>query len=465
MDKDSSKGTKTAAYKLGTKTLKFLNDCKKVGMEVTLPNKYNTWFCSELNVPITDALVAARSNLIEILKAESTNPKLLKNMRTTSSKPKVDYFIDYLLHHIGISFSKITNATTHKNGTRGSVEFIGITIGNGARTYTHTHEHYGCSMSRDSAKRVLEALEKLEYVRIHLGKKNPTKPHGNPTAIAPMTKFLDLLVQYKVITNTLSHDTKTPLIYTKLEDDSITEVTNDEAKAILIEQNRLIASTDINLPVDTFNEYVDCYSKAYVSGGLIRRIYSKELDQSGRFYHGYSGCPSRYRNLITFDGEPTIELDYESSQAHVAYSMNGLNAWDFISGDPYVPPNADPKHRNVYKALLTRSFTSSNSTQTVRVDDEINTNGLNLNDMLEEIWQMHYQINNFRHQEAHKTITYQESRICLKVIELCNGKGIAVLPIHDSFVVKKQHKQTLEENMVKAYELLGFVSVPKVTGG
>jgi DNA-binding protein YbaB len=225
----------------------------------------------------------------------------------------------------------------------------------------------------------------------------------------------------------------------------------------------LIAGTDIDLPLNTYDEYVDCYSKAYVSGGLIRRIYSKELDQSGRFYHGYSGCPSRYRKMITFDGEPTIELVYESSQVHVAYSMNGLNAWNFISGDPYVPPNADPKHRNVYKALLTRSFTSSNSTQTVRVDDEINTNGLNLNDMLEEIWQMHPQIANHRHEEAHKTITYQESRICLKVIELCNEKNIAVLPIHDSFVVKKQHKQTLKDMMAKAYEVLDFQSVPMVT--
>ena len=461
--KDSSKGTKAEAYKIGTKTQKFLDDCKMCGMEVTLPKKYNTWFCSELNIPITDTVVAARSKLVEEFKTDSTNPMLLKNMRTDSAKTKINYFIDYLLYHIGISFSNITNATPNTNGTCDFVEFIGITIGNTARTFKHTHEHYKCSMSRDSAKRVLGSLEKLEYVRIHLGKKNPTKKHGNPTAIAPMTKLLDLLVQYKVITNTLNQESKTPLIYTKLEDDSITEVKNDKAESILIEQNRLIASTVIDLPLDTFNEYVDCYSKAYVSGGLIRRIYSKELDQSGRFYHGYSGCPSRYRNLITFDGEPTIELDYESSQAHVAYSMNGLNAWNSINGDPYVPPNADPKHRNVYKALLTRSFTSSNSTQTVRVDDEINTNGLNLNDMLEEIWQMHYQINNFRHQEAHKTITYQESRVALKVIELCNEQGITVLPIHDSFIVKTRHVAALEGMMVRAHELLGFVSVPMVT--
>jgi hypothetical protein len=200
-----------------------------------------------------------------------------------------------------------------------------------------------------------------------------------------------------------------------------------------------------------------------VSGGLIRRIYSKELDQSGRFYHGYSGCPSRYRKMITFNGEPTIELDYESSQVHVAYSMNRLNSWDFISGDPYVPPNADPKHRSVYKALLTRSFTSPNSTQTVRVDDEINTNGLNLNDMLEEIWQMHHQINNFRHQDAHKEITYQESRICLKVIELCNEKNIAVLPIHDSFCGNKRHENTLNDIMRQAYAEIGFASMPNVT--
>ena len=46
-----------------------------------------------------------------------------------------------------------------------------------------------------------------------------------------------------------------------------------------------------------------------------------------------------------------------------------------------------------------------------------------------------------------------------------NEKSIAVLPIHDSFVVKKQHKQTLEDMMAEAHEVLGFVSVPKVTGG
>jgi len=80
LNKDSSKVTKTVVYKIGTKTQKFLDECKQVGMEVTLPSEYNTWFCSELNIPITDSLIAARSNLIEILKTESTNPKLLKKL-------------------------------------------------------------------------------------------------------------------------------------------------------------------------------------------------------------------------------------------------------------------------------------------------------------------------------------------------------------------------------------------------
>ena len=66
------------------------------------------------------------------------------------------------------------------------------------------------------------------------------------------------------------------------------------------------------------------------------------------------------------------------------------------------------------------------------------------------------------HAEAHEIITYQESRVCLKVIELCNEKNIAVLPIHDSFVVKKQHRNALEVIMAKAYELLDFKSVPIV---
>ena len=461
MHKDSSRETNTIAHKISTEAQKIIDD----SIDVLKPNKYNRWDCSELNIPITDPVVAARSNLIEEFKEGSDNPMLLKNMRTDAAKPKVDYFIDYLLYHIGISFSKITNATPNQNGTRYPVRCIGLTIGNGARTYTHTHEHYGCSMSRDSAKRVLEALEKLKYFRIYLGKKNPTKPHGNPTSIAPMAKFLDLLVQYKVITNNSAEVSKMPLVYIKTEEGEITEVTDDESKDILIEQNRLIAGTDIDLPLNTYDEYVDCYTKAYVSGGLIRRIYSKELDQSGRFYHGYSGCPSRYRNLITFDGEPTIELDYQASQVNVAYSLNGLDAQNYNDGDPYLPINADSKHRSVYKALLIRSFTIANPIRSVKDDKDIKKNGLNLTEMLDQIWQMHRYISNHRHKEAYKTVAFEESRVALKVIELCNEQGITVLPIHDSFIVKKQHKQILEDMMVEAYEALGFMSVPKVTGG
>ena len=132
--KDSSRETNTIAHKISTEAQKIIDD----SMDVLKPNKYNRWDCSELNIPITDPVVAARSNLIEEFKEGSDNLMLLKNMRTDADKPKLDYFIDYLLYHIGISFSKITNATPNQNGTRYPVRCIGLTIGNGARTYTHT---------------------------------------------------------------------------------------------------------------------------------------------------------------------------------------------------------------------------------------------------------------------------------------------------------------------------------------
>ena len=42
-------------------------------------------------------------------------------------------------------------------------------------------------------------------------------------------------------------------------------------------------------------------------------------------------------------------------------------------------------------------------------------------------------------------------------------KGIAVLPFHDSFIVKNHHRDALEVIMAKAYGLLDFKSVPIVT--
>jgi hypothetical protein len=275
-----------------------------------------------------------------------------------------------------------------------------------------------------------------------------------------MPKLGDMLVQDGIIARDLiSTSNKKALVYITNKGKPNTPVLDDESELILNTQNALLAATVIDLPITTHSEFITCYENTHMTGDKIRRVYSKQLGHHGRFYHGYSGCPSMYRKLITFDGEPTIELDYQASQVHIAYSMNGLNAGD---GDPYVPTLARPVLRPIYKALLLRSFTSTNPIGTVWKDREINTSDTSLTDMLEEIWQMHHRISAHRNEEAHKTITFQESRICLKVIELCNEKNIAVLPIHDSFVVKKQHRDALEVIMANAYELLDFQSVPIV---
>ena len=140
--------------------------------------------------------------------------------------------------------------------------------------------------------------------------------------------------------------------------------------------------------------------------------------------------------------------------------MNGLNAGD---RDPYVPTLARPVFRPIYKALLLRSFTSTNPIGTAWKDDEINTSDTGLTDILKQIWQIHPRIANHRHAEAHKAITYQESRICLRVIELCNEQNITMLPIHDSAIMKERHEYTLKAIMKRAYADLAFASVPNIT--
>jgi hypothetical protein len=67
---DSLKGNNIIKQKIGSKTKSFLELSKSIGMEVSVPNKYNRWHCSELNIPITDPVAEARSMLIEALKLE-----------------------------------------------------------------------------------------------------------------------------------------------------------------------------------------------------------------------------------------------------------------------------------------------------------------------------------------------------------------------------------------------------------
>jgi hypothetical protein len=92
-------------------------------------------------------------------------------------------------------------------------------------------------------------------------------------------------VQLGVITNT-GNETKTPLVYTKLESGEVEEVINDESESMLVKQNTMIKRTTIALNVNTYDEYVDCYGNSYVSGAPIRRFSGilQGLEISKRFY-------------------------------------------------------------------------------------------------------------------------------------------------------------------------------------
>jgi len=443
---------------------KHWNLCKATNSPYTVPSQYNRWYASELNIEATDKVMAARKRIIKELNVTSGNLDLLRNLKSKGTpKRQINYALDYLLHNMSLAFSGVKHPLANRKGVRQNTEFVSFCIGSEANTFKHYHSYYRCKMSQVIMVRLLKELEKQGYLYIHLGAASKTSDYGQPTTCSPMPKLGDMLVQSGVIgRDLLRAGNKKALVYIKNEGKSKTPVFDDESEMILNIQNTLLEATAIDLPITTHIDFINCYEKATITGDSIRRIYSKQIGNSGRFYHGYSGCPSRYRNLITFDGEPTVELDYQASQVHVAYSMNGINAWDSLNLDPYLPTLARPVLRPIYKALLLRSFTSTNPIGTVWIDKKINTEQVSLKDMLEEGWQRHHQIANFRHQDAHKEITYQESRVCLKVIELCNEQDITVLPIHDSFIVKKRHVQTLEAKMIEAYQVLGFVSAPWV---
>jgi len=440
---------------------KYWNLCKATNSPYAVPNKYNRWYASEINIEATNKVMEVRKRIIKELNGTSDNKGLLRNLRSKESpKRQVNYALDYLLHSMSAAFSGVKHPLANRKCVRQNTEFVSFCIGSDANTFKHYHSYYRCKMSQVITVRLLKELEKKGYIYIHLGASSKVSDYGQPTVYSPMLKLGDMLVQEGIIARDLINTSKKEaLVYIKNKDKSKTPALDDESELILNTQNALLAATVIDLPLTTHHDFINCYENTHITGDTIRRIYSKQIGHHGRFYHGYSGCPSIYRKMITFDGEPTIELDYQASQVHIAYSL--MNQ-EYVNGDPYLPPMARPMLRPVYKALLLRSFTFSNPVGSVWNDEEINTIDLNLTEMLDEIWEIHHHISDFQHKDAHKTITFEESKAALKVIELCNEQGIAVLPIHDSFIVKKQHMLTLEAIMIESYELLGFVSVPRV---
>jgi hypothetical protein len=194
----------------------------------------------------------------------------------------------------------------------------------------------------------------------------------------------------------------------------------------------------------------------------LHRVFNNgAFDKSGRWYGGWwQTIPKEYRPYIRIDEEEASELDYSGCFPRMLYHLEGLQNQDDDRYDIPEIRSAALKQRldweNVrpsIKKLLNILVNAEQEQGTYRVS------GLSLpagfKDLKKIVYPLlrnkHSAISKYFHSGVSWKLMYYESQICETILMQGMVDGIAVLPIHDSFMVQARHKRWLRQTMDDAY--------------
>ena len=196
----------------------------------------------------------------------------------------------------------------------------------------------------------------------------------------------------------------------------------------------------------------------------VRRIFNNaSLTQGGRF-HGswWQYVPRELRKRITIQGKPTVEIDYSGMHIVILYAKEGIDYFDAAIGDPYEIPgfSNDEKHRNLFKLMLLTVLNCKSPEEARRaVQWEINKNkddfpvGVNLTAAIAAFEVKHADIRKYFYSGIGIKLQYYDSLVVEQVVDYFireGSLGIPPLIIHDSFIVRRELADELEQVMNEA---------------
>lgn len=216
--------------------------------------------------------------------------------------------------------------------------------------------------------------------------------------------------------------------------------------------NEAISGSVITLDVgERDGNVIRCGSHTlYPAMKCLYRVFNDDWMHGGRFYGGW-WQQARKADRVEFriDGTETVELDYNQLHPRLIYGMAGQE----LEGDAYTlhgwPRNLGKRAFNI----LINAKTYSKAVGAVA--NEIGGSGAwsEASRLIEAMKNRHQSIAGFFHSDAGRKLQKTDSDMAERIMEKMTGRGIVALPIHDSCIVPKLHKNTLEEAMNEALEI------------
>jgi hypothetical protein len=278
------------------------------------------------------------------------------------------------------------------------------------------------------------------------------------------TRFVDSKLSDKLRLERVSDE----VIILKSEDDKTTIQMRKDVERY----NKFIADiqVDVSIRDKEIPENIYLYQKA-----LYRVFNNGRFDQGGRFYGGWYQRYERWiRERITLDNKETVEIDFRELHIILAYAMVGI---DFHAStgedDPYLikdfkyPDEDAHRYRNLIKTTFLIMLNAKNEKSAVKAvfskwQGNRNDSSLDKTEYPEKVtheqikqlmgWikSKHQSIAGLFNSDVGLDMQFLDSEIANRVLMKMVDENRPVLPIHDSFLCKKQDEKRLQEIMIES---------------
>ena len=189
---------------------------------------------------------------------------------------------------------------------------------------------------------------------------------------------------------------------------------------------------------------------------MTRMFARGDMNKGGRFYlPWWQHIPSAYRKYILIDGESTVECDYSAMALNQLYAKEGLT---YDGRDDLYDLGLDnligsyKERRDVIKKFVISLLNDEDNIYQLKADKSPIVDGLTHDELLNLLYSKHPNLIPYVEEKVGLKLHFEDSSIADAILSFCSSRGVVVLPVHDSFIVKKRHKDELIQIMTKAFQ-------------
>ena len=246
----------------------------------------------------------------------------------------------------------------------------------------------------------------------------------------------------------------------------------------LYEYNNLIRVNHFDIPnypiEGAYSKSEQRKIKINHSDKFVRRIFNnKSWYQGGRYYGGWwQQIPKEWRQEIRIGNTPTVEIDYSGLHIVILYAIQGIDYWKTIKKDVYEIDGYEKSERmrSFLKTVLLTILNCKNEDEVCKsirnlisrthkeelqwVKKTMKWKTLtdkNIKKLLNDFVSPHKAIHKYFHSGYGVKLQNIDSMMAEMVIRRMCEIDIPILCIHDSFIVRRYHKKTLENEMIGAF--------------